>query len=194
MPIEIGLFEFLHGLAGKSALFDFLFVLLARWLPYVLVAMATFFLFTRKGSLAKVWGACVVGLTVVLSRGILVELISYSYARPRPNVLLGFDALIPIFTSAFPSGHASAFFALAAATYFLNREWGKWFWILAGVNAIARIIAGVHWPTDILGGLAVALISFFAVKKLLLPFVPKPKTEPRLHDSFSSVKDIKHPE
>lgn len=173
MLIEAGLFELLHGLAGKSAPLDFLFILVARWLPYVLVIVAAFFLLTRKGTVMRVWGICIVALTVILSRGILVELITYLYARPRPNVFLGFDSLIPALTSAFPSGHASAFFALAAAIYFLNKEWGWWFWILAGMNAIARVISGVHWPTDILGGFLVALFSFFAVKKLLIPFAPK---------------------
>lgn len=194
MPIESGLFEFLHGFAGKSASLDFLFVLFARWIPYGMVIAAVFFLFTRKDAMARIWALCVVGLTVVLSRGILVELIGYLYARPRPNEFLGFDALIPAFTPAFPSGHASAFFALAAAIYFLNKEWGRWFWALAGINAIARIVAGVHWPTDILGGLVVALVSFFVIKKFVAPFEPKLKGVMVEIEPPHIVEDIKSSE
>jgi len=191
MSIETGLFELLHGLAGKSALLDFLFVLIARWMPYAMVIAAAFFVFTRKGAMEKVWAACVTALTVILSRGILVEVVSHIYARPRPNVLLGFEALVPAYTPAFPSGHASAFFALAAAMYFLNKEWGRWFWALAGANVIARIVVGVHWPTDILGGLVVALVSFYIVKKLLFPFKPGPKVVVAEPQPPRVVEDIK---
>lgn len=184
MPIETGLFEVLHGLVGKSGFFDFLFIFFARWVPYGMVIAAAVFFLTRKHTISRVWGLCVAGLTVILSRGILVELISALYVRARPNVSLNFEALIPAITSAFPSGHASALFALSAAVYFLDKQWGRWFWIFAGVNAITRIIVGVHWPTDVLGGLVVALISFYAIKKLLAPYEPKQKPDSIITESM----------
>lgn len=180
MSFELGLFEFLHGLTGKSSVLDFLFVLLARWLPYAMVLSAIFFLLTRKGAVGRVWGICVAGLTLILSRGILVEIISFLFVRARPNVVMGFDALIPAFTPAFPSGHASAFFALSAVVYFLDKRWGSWFWGLAALNAVSRVIVGVHWPTDILGGFVVAVFSFVLVRKLLKIYAPNAAIEPIL--------------
>ena len=32
---------------------------------------------------------------------------------------------------------------------------------------LARIAAGVHWPSDILGGILIAVFSYFLVKKIL---------------------------
>lgn len=178
MPLELGLFEFLHGLAGKSGALDFLFVLFARWLPYGLVLAAAYFLLKRKDAAERMWGICFAGLTIIVSRGIFVELISQAFYRARPNVALGFDSLIPASTSAFPSGHASAFFALAAVLYFLDKRWGGWFFGFVLLNGIMRVIAGVHWPTDILGGLAVGLISFFIIKIIIGSYRPQTRQMP----------------
>jgi undecaprenyl-diphosphatase len=65
--------------------------------------------------------------------------------------------------SAFPSDHAALFFSLAMCFLVINRFAG----ILAFLHAafivsIPRILLGLHWPSDILGGavigIAVALI------------------------------------
>ena len=70
----------------------------------------------------------------------------------------------------FPSGHAAFFFALAMAVYFFNKKWGLVFFSAAILMTIARVISGVHYPTDILGGavigVATAYIVFYFAEKI----------------------------
>ncbi|MEK7114763.1 MAG: phosphatase PAP2 family protein, partial [Patescibacteria group bacterium] len=84
---------------------------------------------------------------------------------------LVFKPLIDLeFSNSFPSGHASVFFALAMAVFLFNRRWSYYFFVGAVLNGLARVYVGVHWPTDILGGMVVGILSALIVWKVL----PKP--------------------
>ncbi len=166
----------MHGIVGQSSLFDFFIVLAAQYLPYAVVVAALFFFFTRKPARMRLWTLFVVTLTIILSRGIVTELIRFFYSRSRPHIALGFDPLVQASTSSFPSGHAVLFFALASVIYVFDKGWGRWFWGFAVVNTLARIVAGVHWPTDIVGGLIVAIISFYVIRALTKKYAPKNST------------------
>jgi len=41
------------------------------------------------------------------------------------------------------------------------------------LNGVARVFAGVHWPFDILGGMALGILSAAAVIGLLMPYMPR---------------------
>ena len=107
-------------------------------------------------------------ISVILARGIIVEIIRFFYDRPRPFEALGIEPLIlNNGAPSSPSGHAAFFFALALAVFFTNKKWGYWFFAGALLIGIARIFIGIHWPLDILAGAAVGLISAFLIKKIL---------------------------
>lgn len=60
----------------------------------------------------------------------------------------------------FPSGHTCASFASALILYrILPKPYGIPAIILATLIAFSRMYVGVHYPTDILGGFLVALVS-----------------------------------
>ena len=70
----------------------------------------------------------------------------------------------------FPSGHTCASFAVATVIFcMLPRRYGVPAVIFASLIAISRLYVGVHYPTDILGGLIVgtgaAFIAIYIVKK-----------------------------
>ena len=110
----------------------------------------------------------ILAITIVVSEGI-----KYLVDRPRPcdalanvNTLAGYRCSLE-FDPAFPSGHASRAFAVAA---FLTIRF-RWrlaipagaFAVLAGIS---RVYLGLHWPSDVLGG-AVVGIGFAVLIEIL---------------------------
>lgn len=83
-----------------------------------------------------------------------------AFGRLRPfEVNPGILLLIPAPQDfSFPSGHTAASFAAVSALFFAGE---KWLWkgalVLAVLIAVSRMYLYVHFPTDILGGMAVGL-------------------------------------
>ena len=81
---------------------------------------------------------------------------------------LGFEPLIARdMVGSFPSGHSAFYFALAFSLFYFNKKWGWWFTVLAFFMGLARIFTGVHYPSDILGGALLGLVSVLVVAGLL---------------------------
>ncbi len=89
--------------------------------------------------------------------------IGFAIARP----FLQFTDLVPLFVyggyNSFPSGHATLFAALAVAIYLHHRKVGAIFIFLAFIIALARVIAGIHFPIDILVGWTLGGLSSYTV-------------------------------
>jgi undecaprenyl-diphosphatase len=153
------IFFFFYDLAHQSQILDKVVVFFAVYFPYIVAVLAgLFLLFYRKS-----WREFFI---VFFSAGlaVLVSLIfKFLIRAPRPFLALpGVHALFSETGYAFPSGHATFFSALAVALFFYNKKIGYAFMFFALIIGIARIIAGVHFPIDILGGFIVgALVAFF---------------------------------
>jgi undecaprenyl-diphosphatase len=162
------MFWFIHNLAGKSRLLDFLGIFFSEYFGYFLLASALLMIFSLDGWKSKVYYLSFLSLALILSRGLLTELIRFFYYRPRPFLILEITPLIDQASKgSFPSGHAAFYFALAGMIFLMNKKAGWYFFAGALLIGAARIFVGVHWPLDILGGLAVGLISVLAVNQLL---------------------------
>jgi undecaprenyl-diphosphatase len=160
-------FEFLFRWTGQSPLFDALIVFLAKFLPYLLVLGFLVWVFSRSEWKLR-WLVFANGaMAAILSRGIVTETIRFFYHNPRPSDALGFAPLISESSSSFPSGHAAFFLALAVVIFYYSRRIGWWFFSFALAVGVARIMAGVHWPLDILGGIGVGILSGVLAHKLL---------------------------
>lgn len=92
--------------------------------------------------------------------------------RTRPfNIVPGISLLVkkPITTS-FPSGHTTASFAVAYVISKTIKKFKPYVIILAVLIAFSRLYLFVHYPTDVLSGIVIGLVSGmlavrFAVKK-----------------------------
>jgi len=183
MNFDTYFFQLIHGLSGKWWLFDWLGIFLAEYLPYLMVILAVFLLAKEKNWRQRIYLFALTGLSIILSRGIITEIIRFFYYRPRPFLALQFQSLLgnSDIAGSFPSGHAAAYFALAMAIfYFLKQKNNNssdepatnlslgWLCLGAAILiGIARIFVGIHWPSDVLVGAIIGLASAFFIKKIL---------------------------
>ena len=116
------------------------------------------------------------GLTMMLSMAITFVLgnlvLKNLIARPRPCAIdKTVELLIPFPKEySFPSGHSANGFSASVVILMYHRIPGIIAILCACIIAFSRMYFFVHYPTDILGGMALgtidALISMAIVKKL----------------------------
>ncbi len=94
------------------------------------------------------------------------ELLSILFLRDRPFLAITeVVTLIPApLTTSFPSTHASAATALAVALYYANKKAGRIGFLIAFGVMLGRIAVGVHYFTDIFGGIILGLLSFALIR------------------------------
>ncbi len=163
MSFDITLLNAIHGLAGWSGTLDAAGIFLAQYFPYLLAIPFILFLLKRKTTKERMSVLLFSVLAMLLSRGILTEAIRLFFPRQRPFEAFGFTPLIPESGSSFPSGHAAFFFALSFAIFAVDKKWGWWFIGLSLLNGLARVFVGVHYPSDIAGGLLIGLVSYLVI-------------------------------
>ncbi|WP_066625103.1 phosphatase PAP2 family protein [Clostridium magnum] len=96
-------------------------------------------------------------LCTILGEGILKHVVQ----RIRPSAdISAVNLLIPKPLSySFPSGHTASSFAVAGVLAKYFKKYAPGFWILASLIAFSRLYLYVHYPTDILGGIILGVIS-----------------------------------
>lgn len=98
------------------------------------------------------WELVVGGAGVALAL-VVTEVLKHVIHRPRPvDVVPGLFVTQHVGNPAFPSGHTTAAFALAAV---LGAAWPRrrWvWWTLAVSVAVSRVYLGLHYPSDCVAG------------------------------------------
>jgi membrane-associated phospholipid phosphatase len=199
--IVVGLWFFagiIQDLVGKDPLV-LLDVRLHNSVPLFRSTAMTWFMLalTEIGSPAVLWVVCIGGALIALSRGNrrlaatlvlaiagtgLLSLIlktTIGFARPT-------DALIAAHEASFPSGHllsGAVVYGLLASLLLrshmrrMTRAIGTALLLLLVVGiGLSRLYLGVHWPSDLLGSLALALICL----AILLFFLHYERELPRI--------------
>ncbi len=142
-------------------------IFFARWFIFVYIILAFVLWRARKtSSRHAVFEAAWAALMSIL----ITTLIALFIHRARP-FLAPFDPAFPIthfipppFNTSFPSGHTAVSTAIAAAMFYVNRRVGILAFVCAALIAFSRVAVGVHYPSDLLGGIAVGLLSFALVR------------------------------
>src|SRR4051794_16072777 len=166
LDVDTSLARSLNHFALRHAWFADLSRFAAKDLVFAVVAVAVvmFFAVGRFASVEARRGA--VAAAFALALGLLIaHLLSDAVDRVRPFIahpdiqLLGHAAHDP----GFPSDHATSAAAIAVSLLLRHRRAGLVAALLAVLIAVARVVIGAHYPTDVLGGLAVGAASALVV-------------------------------
>lgn len=166
------IFFFFYNLSHKSLFFDRLIIFFADTFPYLIILSAVLFLLFHHEVLFskspfKIFKQKWKEITLVFFSGVLAWCCSYvlKFLIQSPRPFLKFEEVSSLFFEngfAFPSGHSTFFMALAFAIFFSHKKAGYIFIFFALLIGITRIMAGVHFPIDILGGFILgAFIAYF---------------------------------
>lgn len=169
LNFDYQLFRFFNGFAGRSQTLDYIFIFFSEYLVFLLVAGLALFVLLKPKNVLRQKGVIEGLAAAFIGRGIIDSIIRAFFFRPRPFVSGTVTQLVehnPL-EAAFPSGHATIMFAVAFALFFYDKRWGTIYLLLAAASSIARIAVGVHFPFDILGGLAVGFFSALISKRLV---------------------------
>jgi undecaprenyl-diphosphatase len=134
----------------------------ARWLVYLFIPFA---LLERRSPAMKhaVYEAAWTALLAFSISTLLASL----FGRIRPFLAnVGVHALVPpnLQAGSFPSSHTAIAIGVATALAFADTRVGVVAFIMAFLIAFGRVAAGMHYPSDVLGGAIVGVLSFTIVR------------------------------
>ncbi len=122
------------------------------------IVLALILICTKKYRKAGLVALLAIIINTLLGEVILKNIIQR--ARPFINDTSLKILITKPISYSFPSGHTGASVAAAAALSANIKGYGKYFWILAGLIAFSRLYLYVHYPTDVIAGIILGLISY----------------------------------
>ncbi|OGC62379.1 hypothetical protein A3J33_01945 [candidate division WWE3 bacterium RIFCSPLOWO2_02_FULL_53_10] len=144
-------------------------IFLAQYLTYAAFLVVPYLWVRReKHDLVRIF------VTVVAAFAVSEALKTF-LSFPRPFVAEDFQPLIEVaqrdFYGSFPSGHTTLLAALGAAVFFTEKIPGTLILLLTAAVGIGRVMAGVHYPVDILGGFLIGIVvaGFFKALHEIFP-------------------------
>lgn len=160
--MDIYLFNLINQFAGRYSLLDNLAIFFADKLGYILVVLLFITLRPKWRIIIQAFASA------IIARLVITNIIRWILPRMRPFIENQVNLLISKNPqeSSFPSGHAAFYFAIATVVYFYNKKLGILFFIASFIMGVARVFSGVHWPSDIIGGALVGMLSAWPVVKL----------------------------
>lgn len=172
--MDLLILNFLNGLVGHYGFSENIVVFFATYFSYFLFfSFFIYLIFSKAISRVNKKTLALVSLfSAFISRFLIADAIRFFYHRPRPFLVHSVNQLIEKTSYSFPSGHAMFIFAFAAAVYAYSRKWGITFFITGAITGVARIMAGVHYPSDILGGFLIGSLVGMGVSYILIKTKP----------------------
>jgi undecaprenyl-diphosphatase len=178
--LDLIIVNFLYDAVRSSALLSRVVIDMAIYAPWLLGGVALLYIL-QKRSLRMLYTFSI----TFLGSWILAEVLKHIIGRSRPYVL--FTRIKPLFLAgdvlAMPSVHAVVLSCVAVFIFTFDRRIGIFLWIGAFFIGLARVAAGVHWPSDVLIGLILG--TFIGLWPLLLP-----KMRPFLKDLLIKAKSL----
>jgi undecaprenyl-diphosphatase len=155
-----------HGM--QNPVFDAVMPVITNttyWRP--IYALALILLAWKGGRTGRICALTLI-VTVAVLDPLSTHLLKETIGRLRPYDVLGdVHRLINSGSGSFPSNHALNNSAAAMVLgYFYPRLTWLW-WTIAITIAYSRIYCGVHWPSDVLGGIGIGALAGWGIVSLL---------------------------
>ncbi len=188
--LNIDLFRWIHAGAGTHPAWDLLAVVFARGAPYAVIVLLALFWLTCE----RFQKPAILEAVLVVAVGLLInQAIGLFYTHPRPFMIGLCRPLIPHAPeTSFPSDHATLLFAAALSLLSrpLWRRQGMLLLALALAGSWARVYTGLHFPFDIAGSLAVAVVSFVLLTRLRPRLMPAYERLVGMLDVFPGRREV----
>lgn len=155
------IFYALYNLAHTSLAFDMSIVFLTGPVSYV-IGPLLFFTYLLIVAKEKMYWFSLTFLTLITS-WLIAHTIKLLVHAPRPFEKL--SNIIPLThpnNYSFPSEHATVYAALTVIAFSFDWHFGLVVCIIALCIGVSRVIAGVHFPIDILAGFIVGTLVAYA--------------------------------
>jgi undecaprenyl-diphosphatase len=174
MNVDVAVYHWLQSFSGRTPYFDEFILFCASYLPFIAAAGAISYLLIQdiqgKRKIIILLDALI---AVLVGRFVFTALLRLLINRARPYTLAGAHSLFQTIGSSFPSAHATILFAGGTVLFMYNKRAGIIFNIIAGIICVARVVAGVHYPSDILVGAFVGSLSGILTVHYATPFLAK---------------------
>lgn len=160
-------FAAINGLAGRERVVDMLAVALSRFGPFLLLLALGIIWFATTGAERERRQRLVLLAAIATTGALLVnQILIRIWSRPRPFAVQAATLLLPpSHDPSFPSDHATFAFAIAVALFLVSKRVGVPALILAGLIGLARIYAGEHYVTDVVGGALIGTLATLIVTR-----------------------------
>jgi undecaprenyl-diphosphatase len=177
MNPDVWLFHAINNFVGTMPLIDWLARAIVNdyAVPTAmsLVAVALWFAGATPAERTRNQRAVIFVALAVLFCNALIKDMSYVYFRPRPFAtetvkLLFYRPSV----SSFPSVPVQVAFAFAAGAWYANPRVSKFLFALGTLYALSRVYAGVHYPSDVIGGALIGAGMVYVVVRLDFVFAP----------------------
>ena len=185
IQVDQSIVLWLSHLVGKSAILDRIMILLASdyFMPVSISLILLYLWFMGRdfaerdrNQKATVCAAISIGLVMGL---VFVANNIWRHPHPfedMPELLdrVTYQILYPIHYPGFPSMTSCLTFAAAAGVWQFNRKWGLILLAPAILMPLARVYAAVYYPSDIIAGAILSILTAYFVGKIFMPVLHLP--------------------
>jgi len=161
MQFDSNFVLWINSFAGKNNFVDGIIIFLGEYFIFFVllgVFITAYMFYCRQKQLTSLFPFISAGLSALLAYFPIAFIIKNVTARPRPFVVLSLHQLIQDNSFAFPSGHTIFLFALGTMIFPYHKKIGIFTIISGFLVGLARVAAGVHYPSDILGGAVIGVV------------------------------------